>query len=301
MNREGYLPVPGGMVWFRVVGDGPGRPLLVLHGGPGAGSDYLDALTGLSDDRPVILYDQSGGGRSGTPRGRRWRMDHFVRELAAVRQQLGGEWIHLYGHSWGGWLALEYLLSHGTAGVRSVVLASTSASLAEQIGEMRHLRAAAPAEIAEALQRYEESGELDHHEYRAAVIEFYQRHLCRLSPWPSVLTDVVASMAGSPVYRELLGVNEMVVTGTLRDWDRSADLHRLDLPALVTVGRYDEITPHCAETLSKGLPQGRLKVFEQSSHMPHLEERAAYLDTLRQFLRLAEAPAAVSAPVEENP
>lgn len=292
MIQEGYLPVPGGMVWFRRAGNGSGVPLLVLHGGPGAASDYLNRLTELADDRPVILYDQLGGGRSEKP-ARPWRMDRFVAEVGAVRRMLGCARVHLFGHSWGGWLAQEYLLTAGTVGVASVTLASTSASLAEQLAELERLRAALPEDLTDTLRRYEASGELDHPDYRAAVLDFYQRHLCRLPDWPRELTDVVVAMADSPVYRELLGENELVVNGALRDWNRAADLPRITVPALVTVGRYDEITPRCAETLAAGLPDARLVVFENSAHMPHLEEPAAYLGALRQFLRATD-----SVPVE---
>lgn len=287
-RREGYLPVPGGMVWYRMVGSGSGTPLLVLHGGPGAASSYLANLGELGDDRPVILFDQLGGGRSEAPDAASlWRMDRFVAEVAAVRQMLGCARVHLYGHSWGGWLAIDYLLT-SPPGVDSVTLASASASLPEQMREVRALRAALPAATAATMRRHEASGDLAHPEYRAAVLEFYRRHLCRLPEWPPELTDVVARMGASAVYRTLLGPNELVVTGSLRGWDRTADLPRIRVPALVTVGRYDEITPACAQTLCRGLPDARLAVFEHSAHMPHLEEPVAYLSALRQFLRAVD-------------
>lgn len=61
---EGFIDVPGGRVWYRVEGSGPATPLLLLHGGPGAGSYYLHSLGQLSDERPVVFYDQLGGGRA---------------------------------------------------------------------------------------------------------------------------------------------------------------------------------------------------------------------------------------------
>ena len=65
--REGYVAVPGGRVWFKVVGTGPGTPLLLLHGGPGAPSYYLEPLSALGNERPVIFYGQLGCGRSDRP------------------------------------------------------------------------------------------------------------------------------------------------------------------------------------------------------------------------------------------
>lgn len=305
-GREGYLPVPGGMVWYRMVGDGPGLPLLVLHGGPGAGREYLDVLGALGDRRTVVFYDQLGGGRSEAPDlPSLWRMERFTAELAAVRRMLGLHRVHLFGHSWGGWLALDYLLSR-PRGVAGVTLASTSASLPQQARELAALRAALPAELAEALDTHEACGEYDDPAYRAALVEFYQRHLCRLPVWPAQLERAMVGLAGSAVYRTMLGPNELVLTGSLRDWDRIGQLAAIDVPALVTVGRFDEITPACAETLRQGLPDARLRVFEASAHMPHLEETEAYLAELAGFLDACDHSESVStqsaagAPPEEG-
>lgn len=305
-GREGYLPVPGGMVWYRTVGDGPGLPLLVLHGGPGSGSEYLDVLGALGDRRTVVFYDQLGGGRSEAPDlPSHWRMERFIAELTAVRRLLGLHRLHLFGHSWGGWLALEYLLTR-PQGVAGVTLASTSASIPQLVREQAALRATLPAELAEALDTYEARGEYDDPAYREALVEFYQRHVCRLPMWPAQLERAMVGQPESAVYRAMLGPNELVFTGTMRDWDRTADLATIDVPALVTVGRFDEITPGCAETLRQRLPDARLRVFEASSHVPHLEEPDAYLAELAGFLEACDQAQSVptqpaaSAPPEEG-
>jgi proline iminopeptidase len=288
LTTEGYLPVPGGMVWHRRVGAGPGIPLLVLHGGPGAGSGYLDPLAELADERPVVFYDQLGCGRSDRPTAPGlWRMERFVKELTAVRRMLGLRQVHLFGHSWGGWLGIEYLLGR-PPGVVSVTLASTSASLAEHVRELAVLRAQLPPDTAAALERHEARGEYDHPDYRAALVEFYQRHLCRLPVWPPQLDRAMTQVGDSAAYQALLGPNELVITGTLRGWDRTTALPQITIPALVTAGRFDEISPACAETLSRGLPDARLRIFEQSAHMPHLEEPERCLAELRAFLSASE-------------
>ena len=64
MPREGYIQVKGGRVWYRIVGEGKNTPLLLLHGGPGVPSYYLNPLAALGKDRPVIFIDQLGCGRS---------------------------------------------------------------------------------------------------------------------------------------------------------------------------------------------------------------------------------------------
>lgn len=289
-SEENYLLVPGGYIWYKLVspqkpqGSQSATPLLVLHGGPGAGSDYLASLAALADERPVVFYDQLGCGRSERPnRSSLWRIERFVAEIEAVRQYLGLEQIHLFGHSWGGWLAIEYLLTQPT-GVSSTILASTSASIPEYVREIARLRSELPPATSEALYHHEQAGTLRHPDYKAALLDFYHRHLCRLEVWPSELIENIFHMEELPAYTTLQGRNEFVVNGNLRDWDRTDRLNEITVPALVTVGRYDEITPQCAMTLQEGIADARLRIFEQSSHMPHLEEKTFYLDAIRGFL-----------------
>lgn len=87
--KEGYAQVPGGRVWFKVVGSGDAIPLLILHGGPGAGHDCLEPLSTLQSDRPIVFFDQLGSGRSDKPDDPSlWRIERFVEEIAAVRKAL---------------------------------------------------------------------------------------------------------------------------------------------------------------------------------------------------------------------
>jgi proline-specific peptidase len=285
--QEGTIGVDGYRVWYRCIGRG-GMPMLVLHGGPGAGHDYLEPLEALGADRMVVFYDQLGCGKSDQPDDRSlWRMERFVAEVGTVRRALGLEHIHLLGNSWGGWLAIEYMMTH-PPGVISLVLASTSASIAQFVAEAMKLKAALPPAIAQTLQRYEATGDLEHPEYEAAVMEFYKRHLCRLDPWPEPMLRSGINIDSSAVYATMNGPNEFTVTGNLKDWDRTARLGEIRVPTLITVGRYDEVTPACAETMHQHIPNSRLRLFEHSSHTAHLEETAAYLQVVTEFFRQVE-------------
>jgi pimeloyl-ACP methyl ester carboxylesterase len=71
-------------------------------------------------------------------------------------------------------------------------------------------------------------------------------------------------------------------------WDRTASLPGFNVPTLITVGRYDEITPACAETLHQGIPGSELHLFEHSAHLAHMEETEAYLSVVRDFLSRVE-------------
>ncbi len=287
--EEGKINVDGYQIWYRRVGNG-GIPLLTLHGGPGAGYDYLEPLERLSTDRSVIFYDQLGCGKSDQPEDRSlWQIERFVSEVNTVRQSLGLEQIHLLGQSWGGWLAIVYMLSH-PHGVVSLILASTSASVPQFVAETTRLKAELPLEIYQTLERYEAMGDYHHPDYEAAVLEFYKRHVCRLDPWPEPLLRTIANLNGNAVYETMNGPNEFIVIGNLKDWDRTDRLGEISVPTLITVGRYDELTPTCAETLRRGIPNSRMVIFEESAHLAHLEELDKYRQVVADFMVEVETP-----------
>jgi proline-specific peptidase len=282
----GYIDVPGGRVWYERLGRGSQTPVLTLHGGPGAAHYYIRPFAeALSETRPVIMYDQLGCGLSEKPDDPSlWTFDRFILELNDVRDALGLERCHLFGQSWGGWLAIEYLCG-GTEGIEKVILASTSASIKQFTGEARKLIEQLPEPARTTLIELGAKREYDHPDYQAAVQVFYARHLCRLDPWPEAMTKTAEELDGNQVYLTMNGPTEFDVIGAaLRNWDRTSELGRITQPTLVTCGRYDEITPACSETLVAGIPDARMVVFEQSAHVAHLEETPAYTAEVVAFL-----------------
>lgn len=284
-EEEGHIDVPGGQVWYKVVGSGESVPLLTLHGGPGGGHDYLEPLNALASERPVVFFDQLGCGKSDTPDDvSLWRIDRFVDEVTAVRDALGLDRIHLLGHSWGGWLAIEYMLG-APSGVVSLTLASTSASIPQFVHEAGELISKLPREMAETMRRLEAKGDFENPEFEAGMMEFYKRHLCRLDPWPDPIMRSLENLDGNIVYETMNGPTEFTVIGNMKDWNRIEKLSEIVAPTLITCGRYDELTPACSRTLHQGIMNSRMHVFERSAHMAHLEETESYLQILSEFLR----------------
>ncbi|MGH9660012.1 MAG: alpha/beta fold hydrolase, partial [Bryobacteraceae bacterium] len=157
--RQGWITVEGGAVWYKIAGAGERTPLLALHGGPGYPHDYLAPLEALSDERPVVFYDQLGCGRSGRPQNdpSLWVVERFVRELARVREALGLGRVHLFGHSWGSMLAVDALLD-GARGVDSLVLASPALSIPRWLSDAARLRLLLPAHVQAVLEGHEAAG-----------------------------------------------------------------------------------------------------------------------------------------------
>ncbi len=291
MTREGKVPFEDGETWFRVTGelDGEGpAPLVVLHGGPGATHDYVLALADLADDgRAVVHYDQLGNGRSShfPDRGADfWTVDLFVRELHNLVDALGiRDRHHVLGQSWGGFLAQEYALTQ-PEGLRGLVLADTAASFPDFVSEANRLRAELPPEVEATLRRHEEAGTTDDPAYMEACLVFYGRHVCRI-PWPDEVAESFAWIERDPtVYHTMNGPSEFHVIGSIRDWQAKDRLGEIDVPTLVVSGRHDEATPALQETLLAGIRGSEWVVFEESSHMPHVEERARYMQVVGDWL-----------------
>ena len=206
-------------------------PVLIVHGGPGAASYYLEPFAErMARTRPVIIYDQLGCGRSEKPDDPSlWTMDRSCRELDQVRAALGLGRCHLLGQSWGGWLSIEYL-TRGAIGMQSVVLASTSASMPQFVAEAQRLIDEMPEPERTTLRELGARAAYDDPRYQDAVGQFYRRHLCRLDPWPDCAQRSVAELDGNQVYLTMNGPTEFDVIGPLRDWDRTADLDASTCP-----------------------------------------------------------------------
>jgi proline iminopeptidase len=259
--------------------------LLLLNGGPGLPCDYLrDAHSFLAGHGiRVVAFDQLGCGASDRPTDPAlWTITRYVAETEAVRQALGLGKVHLLGHSWGGWLAIDYALTHPEA-LRTLILENTVASIPHLMQELYRLRNALGSETAAMMLACEAAEDYDHPAYKAAVTLLTYRHVCRLRDWPAPLKRSSADWNMGP-YMAMQGPNEFLYIGNLKDWDRVPDLHRITVPVLITVGHHDELTPACAALMKRNLPNAELVVFPNSSHTPFYEEPAAYDAALLGFL-----------------
>lgn len=296
---ERFIEVDGHRVWTHLTGEASSDerlPIVLLHGGPGVPSDYLEPLDALAaSGRPVIRYDQLGCGRSDHPDDPTLlRVERFVAELETVRHAHGVERFHLYGQSWGGMLALEAALA-GLEGLTSLVLSNAPASMPLWVSETGRLRRELPADIQAVLDHHEQAGTTDSAAYQEAMLVFYQRHVCRIDPWPECLTRAFTAMEADPrVYHAMCGPSEFHITGSLRDWDVTPRLREIALPTLVISGEHDEATPTITAALQQGIAGAERVVMQGCSHLCHLEQPEAYRQLLSDFFDQVEAACALS-------
>ena len=281
---EGHVKVLGFRLFYRSYGAPTKGTVLCLHGGPGATHDYLLSLEDLAQfGYRVVLMDQLGCGKSERPRGTsQYTIAHNVEEVEGVRKALGLGKVHLLGSSYGGALAIATALKY-QRNLKSLVITGGLASVPQTVREMRRLIGRLPRTTRATLAKYEAREDYEDPQYLAAVQEFYRRHVCRLPVWPR---EVVYSFdhLSKPVYYTMNGPNEITIIGTIRDWDVTDQLPKIRLPTLVTVGRYDEVTPRVALAIHRGIRGSRLVRFERSAHLAMWEERSKYIGVVRDFL-----------------
>jgi proline iminopeptidase len=286
---EGYINVAGGKVWYKVVGSGKKTPLLLLHGGPGFTSHYLEPLVALSDERPVIFYDQLGGGRSEvTYDPSLWTIDRFVAELAMVRKALNLDEVHILGHSWGTQLAVDYMLTK-PSGVKSLILASPALNVPRWTKDNKELLRQLPPEVLETIVRHESEGSTNSEEYQIAMMVFYHKHLSLSDPWSAELNKTF-EMANQDLYGYMWGASDWAATGTLKDYNREGELPSLNLPVLFTTGRFDEARPNTVAHFQSLIPGATFSILEKSAHLTMQDQPEEYNRIVRDFLNSVEQP-----------
>ena len=261
--------------------------LFLLNGGPGLPCNYLrephyEHL--VNNGIRIVTYDQLGCGQSSKPKDiSLWSIDRYVEELEFVRNELNLGKLNLLGHSWGGWLAIEYSLKYQN-NLKKLILENTCVDMPHLISELNRLREALGSETVKMMLRHEAEGTLDHPEYQAAITILNYRHVCRLDEWPE---SIHASLNdwNMDVYETMQGPNEFLYIGNLKEWNRINEMKDVRTNTLITVGMHDELPPSCALKMNNALSNSIIKVFKNSSHMPFYEEPNKYFKTLINFIR----------------
>lgn len=292
VDREGYVDVTGGKIWYKIIGEGPGTPLLILHGGPGSRScSMIPGFSLLSADRPVIFYDQLGSGNSDRPTDTRlWNTERFVDEIDQLRNQLGLKELHLLGHSCGSTFLIEYMLTKRPKGVKSVIFSSPMISTPDWIADAKILLNQMPMELQDTINKYEALENYQAPAYLAAVDSFYARHLSRKS-WPYIPNVECENVPGfnEQVYNYMWGPTEFKATGTLINFNRATELDKIDVPILFVAGEYDEARPQTMYKYQKMSKNARVEIIGNAAHMTMIDQPEKLAKVIRRFLQQVDS------------
>jgi len=278
-------------VWTKRVGNNPGLKVLLLHGGPGATHEGFEACDAWLPAAGIeyYYYDQLGSAYSDQPDDPDlWELDRFVDEVEQVRVALGFDRTNfvLFGQSWGGLLATEYALHHGDA-LKGLVISNMMSSCraynayAEDV-LMPAMDQAALAEI----KHLEAQGDTANPRYMELLLaHHYVEHVLRMpfEAWPEPVLRMFAKI-NQGVYVLMQGPSELGLSGRLLDWDRTADLGRIEVPTLVIGARHDTMDPAFMEDMARRLPKGRYLHCPDGSHCAMYDDQETYFGGLIEFL-----------------
>ena len=282
------LPVRGGRykVWTKTVGEGPIKVLL-LHGGPAACHDYLEAFESFLPPAgiQIIYYDQLGCGNSDIPDDTTlWTLPAFVEEVEEVRQGLGLDRFVLLGHSWGGMLAIDYALKYQRH-LRGLAISNMTAGIQSYLGRTASLKNLLDAPDRALLAKLEAAQDYDNPAYTKLMMEkLYPQMICRIQPWPEPLTRSFSKL-NQKIYVQMQGKSEFLVTGNLKDWERWDRLRELTVKALTIGATHDEMDPDDMRRMAGLMPNATNFICPDGSHMCMWDDQALYFDHLLGWLR----------------
>lgn len=282
------VPVVNGKykVWTKRMGSGPIKVLL-LHGGPGFSHDYLEAMESFLPQAGIEMYyyDQLGCGNSDHPDDASlWTLERYTQEVEEVRQALGLEHFVLFGHSWGGILALEYALHHQEF-LRGLVISDMTAGTQAYLKRTAALKLQLPPSTLVRLKALEAKQDYDSPEYQKIMMDdLYPKAICRILPWPESVTRAFR-LSNQKIYNQMQGKSEFLVTGNLKDWERWDRLHEIKVKALTIGARYDEMDPEDMKKMATLMPQGTNAYCPNGSHLCMWDDQEIYFHHLLKFLK----------------
>ena len=272
-------------VWVKQVGSG-GIPVLTLHGGPGFNHFYLECLEDFLPQQGICFwfYDQLGCGFSDAPDDASlWTIERYREEVEQVRRALGLDRFILFGHSWGGMLGMEYALKYPQH-LAGLVISNMTASVAAYVEYAESLVKKMPQAAQEIIAKYRAAGDFAAPEYQHVLMsELYQRHVCRLKPWPEPLLRTFRTI-NAKIYNTMQGPDEFDIVGNFNNWNIWARLPQISVPTLLIAARYDEMSPAQIRRMGTLIPGARVAFCEHGSHMALYDDQRAYFDFLVPFL-----------------
>ena len=281
-------------VWTKRTGNNPALKLLLLHGGPAFTHDYFQALDSFLPAAGIeyYYYDQLGAGRSDRPdNDDLWTIPRFVDEVEQVRVALGLDATNfcILGHSWGGILAIEYALAHQDK-VKCVIISNMMASIPAYNQYAAEVLAPGfdPDALAEIIA-LEEAKDYSNPRYMELLTkEHYEKHILRMpaDKWPEPVNHAFA-MHNPHIYTLIQGPSEFLASSMLENWDRTADLAKITIPALTIGGAYDTMDPKHMEWMAAQMPNGRY-LGTSGSHMAFYDDQETYMRGLIGFLKDVE-------------
>ncbi len=279
-------------VWTKRTGNNPHIKVLLLHGGPGATHEYLEAFDSYFPGAGIeyYYYDQLGSYYSDQPdEPGLLEIDRFVEEVEQVRKALGldHENFFLYGQSWGGLLALEYAFKY-QKNLKALIISNMMASIPKYNEYAENILMPAMDQGAlKEIKDYEAAGDYENPRYMELLIKHhYIHHVVRMpfEEWPDPLNRTFKHI-NPDIYIPMQGPSELGAAGKLNNWDRTADLTKIEVPCLVIGATHDTMDPEHLKWMAGKMQKGQYLHCPNGSHMTLYDDQQFYFQGLTGFIK----------------
>ena len=282
-------------VWTKRFGNNPKIKVLLLHGGPAAGHEYMECFESFfpKEGFEFYEYDQLGAPYSDQPKDTSlWTVDRYVDEVEQVRKAIGADKNNFYvlGNSWGGILGMEYALKYQD-NMKALIVADMVASCPDygKYADEVLSKTMDPKILAE-IRAIEAKKDFNNPRYMELLMpNFYKQHLCRLAEWPDPVNRTFAHLGNmevpSTIYTIMQGPSEFGIAGRLANWDIKDRLKEIKIPTLMVGAKYDTMDPKAMEAQSKAVQHGRYLFCENGSHMCMWDDQKTFMSGVIGFIK----------------
>ena len=279
-------------VWTKRIGNNPKIKVLLLAGGPGFPHDYLEVFENYFPGEGIefYYYDEMGSGNSDKPGdSSRYNITNAVEEVEQVRQALNldKQNFYLFGHSWGGGLAMEYALKYQQH-LKALIISDMVSSGQEFNRYIQQvLVKQLPPSVLDTINGLLAKNDYGNPKYTELVMKyFYAQFICRipLEQWPEPLNRALGKV-NTPYYLALQGPSEFGIIGSLRTWDISARLKEITVPALFIGAKYDEMDAEHIKWMSQQVQHGQFLYCAKGSHLSMYDQQPFYMNGINHFIK----------------
>jgi proline iminopeptidase len=285
-RRDGFVDACGAIVYYETIGQG--RPLMVLHGGPGAPHGYfLPYLLQLAKHHRLVFMDERGSGRSERLADfKGYTLDNLACDADAVRRALGLNTVDVMGHSFGGILAQAYAIKY-PATVRRLILAGTGSSASRVNADFKLIKDSLAPALRAQIDALESKGiigadgaQLPDYRKLADEAEASYEYVGRPPQW-----DDHGDAIGWDVLNEIWGSHsDFHIDGNLAGFDFVPALRKLKMPTLIILGDHDLVSAATAAETHAAIPNSKVIVLARSGHMTFVDQMDAFLHDVSAFL-----------------
>ena len=286
-------------VWTKRFGNNPRIKILLLHGGPAAGHEYMECFESFfpKEGFEFYEYDQLGASYSDQPEDSSlWTIDRYVDEVEQVRKAIGADSNNFYvlGNSWGGILAMEYALKY-QQNLKGMIVANMVASCPDYNRYAQEVLAKQmDPKVVQEIRDIEARKDFSNPRYEELLMRnFYKQHICRLQEWPDPVVRAFTHLDNTKVSREIYvimqGPSEFGLSGRLLNWDIKNRLKEIRIPTLMVGAKYDTMDPKAMEEQSKMVQHGSYLYCSNGSHFSMWDDQKVFMDGVIKFIKDVDA------------